>query len=385
MSNRDTIKTRIWQGGALLLLIVLSATLVDTFRGLPGEDPVSDPSTESASHAKRVSIGGHRSAPGSTGGPDSAAGQPRKPSAESMKADQKKHILASLRRRNELTPGLEDKLSMPEWEKIINPGGTLKDEVDADGMFGSNGLPDFIDLYHGVEAEFIQENISNGVATDMSALLIGSKLEDEVLYNGAVRAEHDLGNAYVLATVGEDGHLRIYAGVERLITSVGTFIEFEFNQNRVHLSSGSPWPLNGERRDGDVLVRMIFSDRVLQSVQLEQWQQGAFRFLDTGGGISGESCMEMKALMYCVGVPPIQHPEEGFEVWDEDNNSMDPVLADDFVEIGIDVDLLAGPQSDITSVLFRTPEDIALNSFQVFERLALLERTGGSMDLFSSQ
>ncbi len=119
-------------------------------------------------------------------------------------------VQASLQRRVDTQSAVEreDKLSMPEWEKIINPGGTLKDDVNAHGMFGSNGIPDYIDLYRGVEAEFIQENISDGVATDMSALLTGARLTDEVLYNGAVRREHDLGNAYVLATIGADNHLR---------------------------------------------------------------------------------------------------------------------------------------------------------------------------------
>lgn len=297
---------------------------------------------------------------------------------------QRQRVMASLGRRSGNAPQQHDELVMPEWEKIILPGGMLRDDVDEEGMYGSNGLPDFIDLYNGVEAEFIQENISNGVATDMSALLIGRKLSEEVLYNGAVRAEHDLGNGYVLATIGKDNHLRIYAGVERLITDAGTFVEFEFNQNRVRLSSGSPWPIVGERQQGDLLVRMIFSGRVLQSVQVEQWDQGGFRFLDTGRGISGEACMQTPKFMYCVGRPPILHPVDGFEVWDEDNIPLDPVLADDFVEVGIDVDRLAGPQTHFTSVLFRTPEDIAMNSFQVFDRLAYLGMPGVALNSFDS-
>ena len=289
--------------------------------------------------------------------------------------EQKTLVRASLHRRDYRQSAGEqkDKLSMPEWDKIVNPGGTLKDDVNEYGMFGSNGIPDFVDLYDGVEAEFIQENISDGIATDMSALLIGPKLADEVLYNGPVRREHDLGNAYVLATIGADTHLRLYAGVERIITEEGTFIEFEFNQNKVHLSSGSPWPIIGERKDGDLLVRMIFSNRTLQSVQFEQWQQGSFNFINTGAGISGDSCLQQRAFMYCVGTPPIQHPVEGFEVWDEDNNILEPVLANDFVEVGIDVELLVGPQVDFTSVLFRTPEDIAMNNFRVFQRMAQLD------------
>lgn len=288
---------------------------------------------------------------------------------------QKELVYTSLIRRIDESSARErdDKLLMPDWEKIINPNGFLKDDVNKNGMFGSNGIPDYIDLYRGVDADFVQDNISNGVATDMSALLSGQRLEDEVLYNGAVRPEHDLGNGYILATIGADNHLRLYAGVERLVSDVVTFIEFEFNQNPVRLGSGSPWPVIGNRVDGDLLVRMVFANRTLQSVGLEQWSQGGFKVLKTGAGIAGDSCLEKRDFMYCTGPPPIQHVVEGFEVWDEDFNPLDPTLADNFVEVGIDIDLLLGPQADITSVLFRTPEDIAMNNFQVFQKLAQLD------------
>jgi hypothetical protein len=259
---------------------------------------------------------------------------------------------------------------MPEWEKIFNPGGTLKDDVNKNGRTGSNGVPDFMDLYNGIAAEFIQENFSNGVGTDSSALLSAGDLSDEVIYNGAVRAAHDLGNAYVIATKGTDEHMRLYVGVERLITEDGTFIEFEFNQEEVRISSGAPWPIVGERSEGDLIVRMIFSNRILQSVEIEEWQQGGFQFVETGAGISGNSCFQQPAFMYCVGPPPIWHPDEGFEVWDENYNRLAPTYPDDFVELGIDIDLLVGPGVDFAGVLLRTPEDIALNSFRVFEPLA---------------
>jgi hypothetical protein len=294
------------------------------------------------------------------------------------KLDHKKQLNlvdAMLQRRFDPQSAVErkDKLSMPEWDKIINPGGTLKDDVNEDGMFGSNGIPDYIDLYRGVDADFIQDNISNGLATDMSALLPGPRLEDEVLYNGAVRREHDLGNAYVLATIGADNHLRLYAGVERLVSDAVTYIEIEFNQNPVRLGGGSPWPVIGKREEGDLLVRMVFANRALQSVGLEQWHQGGFNVLKTGAGIAGDSCLQKLEFMYCVGLPPIRHSYEEFEVWDEEYNLLDPTSPDNFVEIGVDIDLLVGSQADITSVLFRTPEDIAMNNFRVFEKLAQLD------------
>jgi hypothetical protein len=370
----------VWLSGLALLLLVVGAVWygADTVSLMaPGDDTLSSGSSSvSAVSTEAEAARGYR-IPGGSGTALAAArnatSAPGSNNAmRSTEIQREERISALLEQRNSEKPrnAKDQELLMPEWDKIFVPGGFLQDAVNAKGMFGSNGLPDFIDLYGGIEAEFAQENISNGVATDMSALLIGRNLEDEVLYNGAVRAEHDLGNAYVLATIEDDSHLRVYAGVERLITDAGTFIEFEFNQNRVHVTSGSPWPIVGARTNGDLMVRMVFSGRSLQSVELERWHQGGYQFINTGSGISGNRCAQTRPLMYCVGPPPMRHPEEGFEVWDENNQLVDPVLADDFVEVGIDVDLLIGPQSNIASVLFRTPEDIVMTSFGVFNRMA---------------
>jgi hypothetical protein len=369
--NLNIGKTRkhlTWLGGTLVLLAVTGSFGVSVMNSSKA------PIEESAETPKRTAYaipGVQDSKP--VGARRSTAGKASThTSLKSIRTEQPRaRIMANSGRHSERKREQPDNLAMPEWEKIILPGGMLRDDVNEKGMFGSNGIADFVDLYNGVEAEFIQETLSNGVATDMSALLIGANLSDEVLFNGAVRAEHDLGNAYLLATIGTDEHLRLYAGVERLITDAGTFIEIEFNQNKVNLGGGAPWQINGNRIEGDVLVRMIFSNRMLQSVQLEQWQQDGYNFIDTSAGISGNGCLEMNMFMYCVGPPPIRHPEEGFETWDDEDNPVVPVLADDFVEVGIDVDLLLGPQAKFTSVLFRTPEDIAMNNFRIFEPVSL--------------
>jgi len=370
-----------WLGGVLLFFVTVGFFGISAVKG--PDEPVAEkhliPTVEQAPEPESVN-GYAQTIPAGQAGKSTASDSVSDQAADDQlpkfnTEKQKKLVYSSLVRRIDENSARErnDKLSMPEWEKIINPNGFLKDDVNKDGMLGSNGIPDYIDLYRGVDADFVQDNISNGVATDMSALLPGLKLEDEVLYNGAVRPEHDLGNGYVLATIGADNHLRLYAGVERLVSDAVTFIEFEFNQNPVRLGGGSPWPVIGKREDGDLLVRMVFANRALQLVELEQWRQGGFMVLKTGAGITGESCRQKRDFMYCTGMPPIRHAEEGFEVWDEDFNPLDPTSADNFVEVGIDIDLLLGPQADITSVLFRTPEDIAMNNFRVFEKLAKLD------------
>jgi len=373
-----------WLGGVLLLVVTAGAIDVSWQSNPAGQTDAPD--TGRVEGQELQAAGGHsRSIPAGLTGkqtahheqPDEANGD--KPVKFDTK-EQNERVFASLLRRYDENSARErsDKLSMPDWDKIINPFGYFKDDVNEDGMFGSNGIPDFIDLYNGIDADFIQDNISNGIATDMSALLPGPRLQDEVLYNGAVRREHDLGNGYVLATIGTDNHLRLYAGVERLVSDAVTYIEFEFNQNPVRLGGGAPWPVIGMRVEGDLLVRMAFANQALQSVGLEQWQGDGFKVLKTGAGITGDRCLQQKEFMYCTGRPPIRHSAQGFEVWDENYNPLDPTPPDSFVEVGIDIDLLVGPQVDITSVLFRTPEDIAMNNFRVFEKLAQLDEPGTS-------
>jgi hypothetical protein len=90
----------------------------------------------------------------------------------------------------------DEDLAMPEWSKIIYADGTAVDLVGRKGKGGTNRIPDYLELYPAFEAGYIEEVISNGRATDMSALLVATDISDEVLYNGAVRAAHDLGNVF---------------------------------------------------------------------------------------------------------------------------------------------------------------------------------------------
>jgi hypothetical protein len=368
-----------WLGG-FLLICVSGGFIGSVLETEPSGPAVVEDAAPEATQAVQAELRFARSIPGGhTGKPfahrekpgEAETGKPAKFNIEK----QQELVHSALIRRFDENSAYEraDKLSMPDWDKIINPDGFFIDNVNEDGMVGSNGIPDYIDLYRGVDADFFQDNISDGVATDMSALLPGPRLQDEVLFNGAVRPEHDLGNAYVLATVGTDNHLRLYAGVERLLTDAATYIEFEFNQNPVRIGEGAPWPVLGNRVNGDLLVRMAFANQALQSVQLEQWGQGGFSLVKSGAGVANGNCQQMPELMYCSGPPPIRYPEKGVEVWDDDYMQIEPTPPDNFVEVGIDVDMLLGPRADITSVLFRTPEDIAMNNFQVFERLAQLE------------
>ena len=266
------------------------------------------------------------------------------------------------------TPALAvGELSMPVWEDLFNPNGTFKDEVDELGVPQpeGNGVPDYIDIYDGLEAEFIQDNISDGKAVDMSALLNEEILSESILFNGTVDGVHDLGNAYFLATADSQGNPQLYVAVERLYMAADTFIEFEFNQGRVHLGLGAPWMIKGGRTDGDLLVRMNFIAGLLDSVEVEQWQLGVFQAIVGTGASPGDGCTDMTTYVFCVRDTPIDHPTEGFEVWDTEYNLVERTPPDDFVEIGLDVAALLGAPVNFSGIQIRTEEDIAMNSFKV--------------------
>ncbi len=60
-----------------------------------------------------------------------------------------------------LGPGTADparaakELLLPDWAAVFNADGSLKDEVDEAGAPGANGVPDYVDLYHGLDAVFV--------------------------------------------------------------------------------------------------------------------------------------------------------------------------------------------------------------------------------------
>lgn len=256
-------------------------------------------------------------------------------------------------------------LVMPEWKKIIYPDGSAVDVVGRNGRGGTNGIPDYLELYPAFEAGFIEEVISNGVATDMSALLVERDVADEVLYNGAVSAAHDLGNAYYLLSSAANGNLRLYIGVERLHSDLPTFIEFELNQDRIHVGSGIPWwNIQGSRVEGDLLIRFNLIAGTLSSVELAEWREDRYFIFESDTRGLGHGCRDRFSYLYCIGRPPIDRSHQFIEVWDEDFVPVEATLADSFVELGLDLGRLLRPGIEFSGLYIRTPEDVVLTSFR---------------------
>ena len=254
-------------------------------------------------------------------------------------------------------------LSLPVWQDIFGPDGALLDTRGASGSLGANGVADHADLYAGTYAEFIYENLSGGVATDMSALLSDRMLSGDVVYRGEVRAQHDLGPGYLLVAGPRDS-AQYFAAVEHGAGAGASFVDFEFNQGRVSLTQGSPWPVNGSRSLGDLRVRLSLDGGVVLGASAflwdgTRWGQGVELTASSQAG-----CFEGSGLVACSGVTPFDHPEEGFETWDADFVPVEVQAATALLQVGVDVRTVTGAALAFRSVQFRTPEDVALTTFR---------------------
>lgn len=266
--------------------------------------------------------------------------------------------------RDSVTPKEEDDLALPEWARIFGPDGNAIDRVNEYGHFASNQTPDYFDLYAAFEAGYVEEVISNGVATDMSALLIARDVADEVLYNGAVSPAHDLGNFFYMLSLSTAGNIRFHFGVERLRSDFPTFIEFELNQVEVRVGSGTPWwSIQGIRQDGDILVRVNLISGNVSSIELATWTNGTYQIFDSDTQGLNQGCREHFSYKYCIGAPPIDRSEQSIEVWNDEFIELEPTLANSFVEIAIDMTRLIGSGAEFSSVYVRTPEDVLFSGF----------------------
>ncbi len=237
--------------------------------------------------------------------------------------------------------------SLLDWAAVFTP----------DGIVGN--------LRGGLDAVYLQDNISAGIATDMTALKGAESLADAVVFNGAVPAAHDLGNGYVYATLDASNNLIIFAGVERLNSTENSYVEFEFNQDVVGVSSGDPWPIHGARMLNDMLVRMDFTAGILSSVEFNRWDGSGYEVIGSVTPPAPEGCGGSADLYACCSGSPVQGlPPTNSDIWDLNFTPVRVPNPDSFVQVSLNVGRLIGSNVDFTSIVMRTPEDISLGSFR---------------------
>lgn len=264
-------------------------------------------------------------------------------------------------------------LSMPSWADLFKQNRTHKGHLDESGMYSrsSNGSTAYLENGE-FEAVFIEDNISDGIATDMSVRIGSDTLGDDLVYNDTVSALHDLGNAYVVASMDPYGDLQLYAGVE-LLSPLGyseapdSYVELEFTQGFVQATAVNA-PLKGQRTDGDLLVRVNFAGGEASSAAIHYWTTGVgYQVIETVAiSTEGLSNCQGGAMPYvfCSGTPPIRMLSNDSEVWDLDGNPLPVTEPDRFLQVGLDVAALLGTNPDFSSILLRTHEDISIDSFR---------------------
>ena len=238
--------------------------------------------------------------------------------------------------------------SLLDWASVFNVDGTVKD------------------LGGGIDAIYLQDNISAGIATDMTAL--GVDIDGKIkVFNDTVSAAHDLGNGYVYVTKDASNNLVIFAGVERLKGPENTFVEFEFNQDIVGVRSGNPWPIYGARTLNDLLVRMEFTAGILTSVDFKRWDGSGYAIIASATPPSPEGCFGngmTDLYAYCNGSPVQGLPPTNADIWDLNFTPVQVPNPDSFVQVSVNVDRLIGSSVAFTSIVIWSPEDISFGSFR---------------------
>jgi hypothetical protein len=244
--------------------------------------------------------------------------------------------------------------SLIDWASVFNVDGTVKD------------------LRGGIDAVYLEDNISAGIATDMTALGLDSDGELKV-FNDTVSAPHDIGNGYVYAAKDASRRLVIFAGVERLKSSEDTFVEFEFNQDIVCVRSGNPWPIHGARTLNDLLIRMDFTAGTLSSVEFRRWDGSEYTLIASSVPSAPEGCFGngmTDLYAYCSGSPIQGLPLTNSDIWDLNFLPVQVPNPDSFVQVSINVGSVIGSNAAFTSIVMRSPEDISFGSFRAMGRWA---------------
>jgi len=238
--------------------------------------------------------------------------------------------------------------------------GSAEPGVGWTDLFDDTGKVKY--LFGGDIAAFIEDNISAGVATDMSILI-----NNDYVGNGTVQSINDLGNVYVYRTTDKKGNLVLFAGVERLgVKGSYSYIDIEFNQGKIQVWGGVPWKIHGQRTVGDLVIRMNLIDGALYNVEFKYYageESGGYQILKTAWPLDGKPCTGSHGLYaFCSGGPVAGLAATNADVWDIWGTAVTVPAADSFLAVGINVGRFFGSNPDYSGLTLWTPEDIAFGT-----------------------
>lgn len=234
------------------------------------------------------------------------------------------------------TPSLADDLVIPDWAAIF--------DANCGQLAAAAGYDD---------AVCMPENLSNGVAIDQSILT-----SENVVDNGTVAGDSDLGRAYALAKRDSAGNRVYYIGVERLNATSSGSVEVRLHQGKVQVREGVPWPIYGAAADGDVSIVLGYNTGALSSVDVSVWSGGGYQAVEgtavlNCGGAPGK-------VTACASVPPITGTQS--DLHDAAGNPV-TLAAGAFVGVGVNPAALTAGNAEYSSIQIRTSGDIVLGTF----------------------
>jgi hypothetical protein len=234
----------------------------------------------------------------------------------------------------------------PDWGDLFDADRRMQDVYDELGNAGSNGVPDFLDTFGALrlrrDAVFLLDDISAGTSVDETIYLGPASVGP-----GTVAPAYDLGNIYAYSAFNDQKELVIYAGVERLAPGAGR-IDFEFNQSSFGIGEGGT--IEGERTEGDLLIRAEFSGPLLSALEVSQWaltdpEAGTYGWSPTEvlpviPEESAEQCNDAATLCVLCNGSPVAGG--AWPSYDETGGTTTEIATNSFMEIGVNVSALLG-------------------------------------------
>lgn len=233
-------------------------------------------------------------------------------------------------------------LTLPTWEDVFNPDGTVKQSLSDGGKR---------------DAIFMSDRLSLGAAVDNSTIISGPTIEETSVDNAPVSVSGDLGNAYAYARTNLSGSQELFIAVER-IASAGQ-ITIELHKELVYVTHGRPWPMSGARSNGDLAVQLTLDGSLVSDAVVMEWADGAYQVV-TQSDSAAQCVGDSVSMMSCVGAPSL------ITNYEEYADSMGNLLgseADQLVEVGLNIDLLTGTGTHYSSILIYTNEDLIMSQF----------------------
>lgn len=218
-------------------------------------------------------------------------------------------------------------------------------------LFDSSG--NVVNLYGGITAAFVRDDISAGSAVDNTVYSggPGDKNQDPISQwtwtTSSVPVKDDVGNAYAYAKTDSNGHLIIYIGAERLSNGGDSHIDVEFFQKPVGLDHSVPCPsgqqchFTGSNTNGDVLVNLDFTNGgTFAGLTVRERQEGATNNYVQVGSLSAQGCNTDGTI--CAYTNGGTIPGGSWPSFDSHGAVTNSLPSNAFAEYGVDVTALLG-------------------------------------------